>query len=80
MESGELFWSRARRIQDLERVLQLWLNETDEDRRDVLAEDVMAFLGSREEFTASLRAFAEIRGFDTSGVGDVDGEESSVQV
>lgn len=65
----DLIVSKARQIEALERVLQMWESEEDEDIQEVLAEDVAALLEVDEEFTASLRVFAEARGFDVSRCG-----------
>lgn len=60
----DLVMSKVRKIEALERMLQLWAAEDDADIQEVLAEDVVALLEVDEEFTASLRVFAESRGFD----------------
>jgi uncharacterized protein (TIGR02646 family) len=58
-----LFTSKAKRIQELDERIQLWHRETDESKKDVLAEDVKGFLNSEVEFSAALRAFAATRNF-----------------
>lgn len=69
LNRDELLYSKARKIEALDRVLQQWLSAKDQEIRDVLAEDVLALIDVEEEFAASLRAFAKTRGFDTSLVG-----------
>lgn len=64
LERDELVLSRMKRIQDVDFRIRLRRRESRPDYKQLLAEDVLDALDQKREFSASLRAFATLRGFD----------------
>jgi uncharacterized protein (TIGR02646 family) len=63
LKREDLVLSRMRRIQDVELRLVKWYAETDDEIKELLAEDVRECLHYSQEFSASLRSYAASRGF-----------------
>lgn len=63
LNRDQLFLARGRRQQDLDLRITQWHVESDEDIKDVLAQDIHDMLEDTSEFAAALRAFALWRGF-----------------
>lgn len=58
-----LFTEKAKRLQDMDARLQAWSNEPDGEKRSVREDDIRDLLTCEAEYSASLRAFALLRGF-----------------
>lgn len=63
-ERDDLFISKARRIQEVEARIILWLTSSDPEMKELLAEDIRDAIGESREFSASLSSYAVHRGFD----------------
>ncbi|UOR00396.1 HNH endonuclease [Leucobacter allii] len=63
-----LVWARAKRIQELHRILALWASEQNADRKSLFVEEVERAVGDDQEFTGTLRAYATQQGFPVEGV------------
>jgi uncharacterized protein (TIGR02646 family) len=59
----DLVVSRMRRIEDLDVRLRLWHNESDAEKKDLFAEDVIDAISNNCEFSGVLRAYAIESGF-----------------
>ncbi|WP_224278510.1 HNH endonuclease signature motif containing protein [Nocardioides lacusdianchii] len=59
----DLFWSRMRRLEDLDQRLRQWDSEDDVEKKQLFAEDVSDAIAPDREFSAALVAFARWRGF-----------------
>lgn len=60
----DLVLSKMKRIQELERRIRLWKAELRSEYKKLLAEDIQDSLETTREYSASLKAFAILRGFD----------------
>lgn len=63
LQRDDLLISRARRIQELHMLLQLWDEARSPERKDLHAEDVVAAIARDREFCGVLRAYAVQSGF-----------------
>ncbi|WP_024818153.1 HNH endonuclease [Arthrobacter sp. 31Y] len=63
LKRDDLMLSRLKRIEEFEKNLKLWHDESDAERKQLYAEDVSEAIGPDREFSGLLRAYAIQAGF-----------------
>ncbi|MFR0636533.1 HNH endonuclease [Arthrobacter sp. LS16] len=62
-ERTDLLLSRARAIENINRIIELWAQAADLEVKELLADDVHVALCHDKEYSGTLRAFARSKGF-----------------
>ena len=63
-----LVWARAKRIQEVHRILVLWESAQNADLKSLFAEEVERAIGNDQEFAGTLQAYAAQQGFPVEDV------------
>jgi len=59
----DLIMAKMQKIQDLDDRIRRWHDESESDKKDLLAEDLREAIGPHREFSAALASFAQQQGF-----------------